>query len=179
MNKDLVIKPAHYQQEGGEECIVAMCKSFGVSAVIEFCKLNAYKYLYRQDKKGLAEQDLQKARWYAVIAQLLGQGRHIYTALAYVRSEAYKSFFESADIEKESDYPNIGKQFREAFKPLSENSGCISIEKQFAELLPKKAILHEVIVKIPFKETDLHPVIPSLTLIAYEDEQVVRTYFYA
>jgi len=54
--------PSHYNQ-GGIECIDAMISAFGVEAVKNFCKCNAFKYMWRsQDKNGF--EDLEKAKWY-------------------------------------------------------------------------------------------------------------------
>ena len=57
--------PAHYNK-GGIECIDAMESAFGAEAVITFCKLNAFKYIWRAgNKEGSSKvEDLDKARWY-------------------------------------------------------------------------------------------------------------------
>lgn len=59
---DAVNHPSHYQ--GGIECIEAMRIQFGDEAVYHFCQLNAFKYLWRTGKKGDAEEDIEKAKWY-------------------------------------------------------------------------------------------------------------------
>lgn len=58
--------PSHYNKPGKKECIEEMRERFGDLAVYWFCKLNAFKYNYRDgDKEGnSAEQDAAKARWY-------------------------------------------------------------------------------------------------------------------
>lgn len=62
--------PAHYQ--GRFECIDEMVALFGVEAVVNFCRLNAYKYRFRAVRKG-GEEDIKKAEWYvAKAAELLG-----------------------------------------------------------------------------------------------------------
>ena len=61
--------PRHYNQ-GNIECIDAMIEAFGVKAVIAFCKLNAFKYLWRSDYKN-KDEDLRKANWYLNKAQEL------------------------------------------------------------------------------------------------------------
>jgi hypothetical protein len=58
-----VNSPSHYQQNGRKECIEEMLEQFGVDAVKDFCKLNAYKYEYRADHKN-GDEDRQKAAWY-------------------------------------------------------------------------------------------------------------------
>lgn len=55
--------PPHYNREGGMECIDEMIIMFGIDAVMDFCKCNAWKYRYRAaDKNG--EEDLKKSDWY-------------------------------------------------------------------------------------------------------------------
>lgn len=64
-NQDTInaINPAHYQRQGGKECIEEMELLFGIEETKIFCKLNAWKYRYRAaDKNG--EEDLQKSDWY-------------------------------------------------------------------------------------------------------------------
>lgn len=61
-HKDMVNHPIHYNANG-LECIDVMQLAYGDENVSSFCKLNAFKYLYRADKKGGLE-DMKKARWY-------------------------------------------------------------------------------------------------------------------
>lgn len=55
--------PAHYNQ-GSIECIDAMIAAFGKDAVAEFCRCNAFKYIWRSSHKGKEEEDIEKAIWY-------------------------------------------------------------------------------------------------------------------
>ena len=61
-NPEEINHPKRYA--GGKyECIDVMTDVFGVDAVKSFCKLNAFKYLWReQNKNGM--QDLKKCAWY-------------------------------------------------------------------------------------------------------------------
>lgn len=59
---DNVNHPAHYTQ-GSIECIDAMVAAFGAEAVKTYCKINAFKYIWRTDYKNGTE-DLEKAVWY-------------------------------------------------------------------------------------------------------------------
>ena len=60
--KDEINHPDRYA--GGKfECIEVMADVFGKEAVKHFCLLNAFKYIWRQEKKGGVE-DVQKAVWY-------------------------------------------------------------------------------------------------------------------
>lgn len=60
-NGNAVDHPAHYQ--GKHECIEVMRVLFGDRAVMDFCKLNSYKYRFRADKKN-GDEDIKKAEWY-------------------------------------------------------------------------------------------------------------------
>ena len=69
-NDDPVYRPFHYTQ-GGIECIDAMIEAFGEYEVATYCKLNAFKYLWRAElKSGVRSptQDLEKAIWYLKFA---------------------------------------------------------------------------------------------------------------
>ena len=60
---DNVNHPSHYKQ-GTIECIDAMRQQFTKEEVVAFCKLNAFKYLWRSNHKGTQQQDIDKANWY-------------------------------------------------------------------------------------------------------------------
>ena len=53
--------PKHYN--GKFECIDVMQDVFGVDELKTFCKVNAFKYLYRCNNKN-GDEDIQKANWY-------------------------------------------------------------------------------------------------------------------
>lgn len=55
--------PSHYQGKG-IECIDAMLSAFGPIEVASFCKINAFKYIWRSMNKGKPLEDIKKARWY-------------------------------------------------------------------------------------------------------------------
>lgn len=59
---DNVNHPAHYET-GKYECIDVMQEVFGTEAVKHFCQCNAFKYVYRMNRKNGTE-DAQKAIWY-------------------------------------------------------------------------------------------------------------------
>ncbi len=59
---DVVNHPDHYCT-GKYECILVMTEVFGAKAVQDFCRCNAFKYLYRSDRKNGIE-DIKKAQWY-------------------------------------------------------------------------------------------------------------------
>jgi len=67
---DPVNSPPHYK-DGGVECIDAMISAFGKEAVQTYCKIAAFKYLWRADKKEGNEgsQDTAKAIWYLRFAR--------------------------------------------------------------------------------------------------------------
>lgn len=59
---DNINHPSHYETDG-IECIDAMEITQGREAVKNFCICNAFKYLWRHNKKNALE-DIKKARWY-------------------------------------------------------------------------------------------------------------------
>jgi len=59
---ETVNHPDHYKG-GGYECIEVMKAVFGADAVKDFCLLNAFKYVWRADKKN-GKEDIRKAIWY-------------------------------------------------------------------------------------------------------------------
>ena len=60
--KNNVDHPVHYKGDKFE-CIDVMEEVYGKEAVQHFCILNAFKYIYRQNKKNGSE-DVRKAIWY-------------------------------------------------------------------------------------------------------------------
>lgn len=59
---DNINHPKYYNQ-GKYECIDVMESVFGKEALKNFCILNAFKYIYRNEYKNGAE-DIKKAVWY-------------------------------------------------------------------------------------------------------------------
>ena len=59
---DNINHPSHYTKTG-VECIDVMISNFGIREVMIFCKLNAFKYLWRHKFKN-GEEDLKKWGWY-------------------------------------------------------------------------------------------------------------------
>lgn len=62
-NKEMVNHPSHYNQ-GDIECIDAMVSAFGEYSTAEFCKINAFKYLWRLGHKDDETQEIGKIKWY-------------------------------------------------------------------------------------------------------------------
>lgn len=60
---DDVNHPEHYNV-GKYECIDVMVELFGIEATQNFCELNAFKYLWRGDRKQNKSKDIEKAKWY-------------------------------------------------------------------------------------------------------------------
>jgi len=63
MSNDPVNHPAHYTQ-GSVECIDAMEAAFGKEELAIYCKIAAFKYIWRCEHKDGVKQDLEKAQWY-------------------------------------------------------------------------------------------------------------------
>lgn len=62
-DKEMVNHPHHYNQ-GSIECIDAMVSAFGKEDVKAFCKINAFKYLWRLGCKDEETQEVGKIKWY-------------------------------------------------------------------------------------------------------------------
>lgn len=93
--------PDHYNTESFE-CIEVMEEVFGTEAVKNFCKLNAFKYLWRADEKD-GMDDIRKAQWY----------------LEHMRSLEAEE--ESDEDEQESDESeDVSEHFYDAFRNLYE-----------------------------------------------------------
>lgn len=61
---DAVNHPSHYET-GKYECIDVMTEALGVDVVKGFCLGNAFKYIYRCNKKHKSPvEDVNKASWY-------------------------------------------------------------------------------------------------------------------
>lgn len=61
---DQVNHPPHYTQ-GSIECVDAMLSAFGEEHLRIYCRLNAFKYLWRSAEHKDGEQiNLKKAIWY-------------------------------------------------------------------------------------------------------------------
>ena len=58
-----VNQPPHYTQ-GTVECIDAMVSAFGEEAVRDYCRLNAFKYVWRVKEKDSVESNTRKAIWF-------------------------------------------------------------------------------------------------------------------
>ena len=79
MKPDNVNHPAHYTSGCGFECIEMMEMVFGKEAVIDYCVVNAFKYIWRHKQKNGTE-DIAKAEWYLKYASKLTEGglrRHL------------------------------------------------------------------------------------------------------
>lgn len=65
-NDDMVNNPSHYQsmmKDLNIDCITAMRAAFGDYETAVFCKLNAFKYVWRASSKN-GNEDIDKASWY-------------------------------------------------------------------------------------------------------------------
>ena len=59
---DVVNHPSHYET-GKFECFDVMMEALGVENVKGFCLCNAFKYIYRSQRKN-GKEDIEKAQWY-------------------------------------------------------------------------------------------------------------------
>ena len=60
---DPVNSPVHYKRDD-IECIDAMKQTTPKEGFEEYCRLNAFKYIWRANNKSKREEDIKKAIWY-------------------------------------------------------------------------------------------------------------------
>ena len=72
-NNLIVENPNHYGANDGYQCIEAMLQTFGKQSTMDFCKLNAFKYLWRSDHKDKEQQDIEKAKRYIEYWEVLNK----------------------------------------------------------------------------------------------------------
>ena len=65
-HSEQVNRPPHYA--GDIECIDAMVQQFGSEAVKTACVVQAFEMLWRWNKKGDPDENLQKAHWWLSFA---------------------------------------------------------------------------------------------------------------
>lgn len=73
-DEDMVNNPSHYQSLDAFlniDCITAMQAAFGRYETAIFCKLNAFKYVWRASSKN-GNEDIDKALWYLEKYRKLG-----------------------------------------------------------------------------------------------------------
>ena len=59
----MINQPPHYTR-GDVECIDAMVSAFGQDAVRDYCRLTAFKYIWRLYSKDNVESNTRKAIWF-------------------------------------------------------------------------------------------------------------------
>lgn len=100
---EMVHHPDHYNRPGQKECIVEMEEKFGPRAVMYFCLLSRYKYLYRCGLKDGITQELSKANWYRdKFLSLGGDDELLNTLPDNARTVVYRKMGVNAHIEKET-----------------------------------------------------------------------------
>jgi hypothetical protein len=57
------IRPSYYN-DSEISCIDAMVSAFGREATAHFCKVNAFKYIWRLGNKDNESQEIGKIKWY-------------------------------------------------------------------------------------------------------------------
>ena len=108
---DNVNHPTHYADSCSIECIDAMLLIFGYEDTINYCIINAFKYIWRhKNKNGL--EDLKKAEWYVNKAE-----------------ELYKEFY---DFKDEEAWINVNDQHEVLRKLIQEG-----MNEYIEEELPK------------------------------------------
>jgi len=65
--EDAVNSPSHYKA-GGVECIDVMIQLYGLKRVQEYADIAAFKYAWREGRKGDSKTDKRKKIWYTRFA---------------------------------------------------------------------------------------------------------------
>jgi predicted transcriptional regulator len=65
--EDVVNSPSHYKV-GGVECIDVMIQLYGLRRVQEYAEIAAFKYAWREGRKGDSKTDKRKKIWYTRFA---------------------------------------------------------------------------------------------------------------
>jgi predicted transcriptional regulator len=65
--EDVVNSPSHYKV-GGVECIDVMVQLYGLKRVQEYAEIAAFKYAWREGRKGDSRTDKRKKIWYTRFA---------------------------------------------------------------------------------------------------------------
>lgn len=133
---DYVNNPPHYAK-GKYQCIEVMQEIFGKAAMLDFCTLNAFKYLWRHRKKFNSLEDLKKAQWYlnkAIQLESLESGSSASTTSKVECTEAFPPFIKGGIYQAEltstgdlvvyiKDEPYIiGAQWKYKFKELENGN---------------------------------------------------------
>lgn len=63
MEKEMINHPSHYNH-GSMECIDAIVGAYGIEEAKVFCKINAFKYLWRLGHKDAEEKEIGEIIWY-------------------------------------------------------------------------------------------------------------------
>lgn len=82
------VKPKHYA-ECSVECIDVMDVIFGTKATVEFCFMNAFKYIWRHKNKG-GEVDLNKAKTYIDMAKDIIKQHDLWDEDGFYKTQAQK-----------------------------------------------------------------------------------------
>lgn len=107
---EAVDHPAHYQ--GKHECIEIMRALFGDQAVADFCRCNSFKYRFRADGKGGAE-DIRKAEWYEEYLMKMNTADPI-DLQAAASANIYRKMSDEIDEVRHQVSADLGKFFEKA-----------------------------------------------------------------
>lgn len=136
---EMVDHPAHYQ--GKHECIEVMRALFGDKAVADFCRCNSFKYRFRADKKGGAE-DIRKAEWYEEYLVKMNSADSI-DLKAAVSVNIHRKMSDEIDEVRHQVSADLGEFFEKALENMGdsdsgEQSGRESEMKHAAAEIWKK-----------------------------------------
>ena len=110
--KEDPVNPDHYKNQTSLECIEAMEIAFGRDAVIDFCRCNAWKYIWRWKNKN-GKVDLDKADWYLTKAYDMLSGSDermtiVRGMIHYVNENRLASMLKHKEIKRTDKYEEVG-----------------------------------------------------------------------
>lgn len=141
---EAVNHPSHYNKPGRKECIEEMIDLYGLDAVITFCTLNSYKYLYRHDLKN-GQEDLDKAKWYEAKGLELAEGSG--------KNKIAKHFG------LESQMQQLIEEMAELTQAICKHKRGLNAEENLIEELADVKLVLEQVILLLHAESDVSKVV--------------------
>lgn len=134
---EAVDHPAHYQ--GKHECIEVMRALFGDRAVADFCRCNSFKYRFRADGKGGAE-DIRKAEWYEDYLMKMNVGDPIDAddptdPMVAASVDAYRKMSDGIDELRSQVSAGLEEFFEKIMKNMDDEPKPLHEDKEFYDFM--------------------------------------------
>lgn len=141
---EAVNHPSHYNKPGRKECIEEMIDLYGLDAVITFCTLNSYKYLYRHDLKN-GQEDLDKAKWYETKGLELAENSG--------KNKIAKHFG------LESQMQQLIEEMAELTQAICKHKRGLNVEENLIEELADVKLVLDQVISLLHAESDVSKVV--------------------